>query len=174
MILTMGILLIPGLNSCKKGEGDPAISFKSRDARLCQTWVLTKIEGTKVSNGISTTFSYNGTTYSEVRSDNTSEKATGTYELTMDKHGSLSYSETYLPDGGVADNESGTGRWVWVDSDKDKSYIYILDGGQHLFYSNIFYCYKLSSKELIFKLTYSYIENGDPYSYDKTFTFERK
>ena len=33
------------LPSCKKGENDPFISLKSRDARITAKWKLTKIEG---------------------------------------------------------------------------------------------------------------------------------
>lgn len=39
------LLLISVFSSCKKGENDPVLSLKSRKARLCQTWKVTREEG---------------------------------------------------------------------------------------------------------------------------------
>ena len=174
IILFIGIFIIPSINSCKKGDGDPVISFKSRDARLCQTWVLTKIEGNKVSSGITTTISYDGTNFSAVKSNNTSETGTGTFEITFNKEGTLDYTEAFLPTGGVADNGSGTGNWVWAGSGKNKSSLYLLHIDANLFDANIYSCYKLSSKELILIYRFIEITDGDTYSYDETYTFEKK
>lgn len=54
LILTLTVSVLP---SCKKGSDDPAISFKSRNSRITNTWNLTKYEKN------STTQDLNGTTY---------------------------------------------------------------------------------------------------------------
>ena len=40
------MVLVANLSSCKKGENDPFLSLKSRKARLCGEWTVTKSEGT--------------------------------------------------------------------------------------------------------------------------------
>jgi len=45
--------------SCKKGEDDPGLSFRSRKARFTNTWVLTKYEKNGAAQDISgTTYTY--------------------------------------------------------------------------------------------------------------------
>lgn len=45
------VLLLIALNSCGKYEDGPALSFTSKENRLCRTWILEKINH---SNGYST------------------------------------------------------------------------------------------------------------------------
>ena len=137
-LLFAGIILASlAMNSCKKGENDPFISLKSRDARITAKWKLTKIEGTNVNGtpSVTQTIRFNGTTYSETYSTGNSNSATGSFEMTIDKKGTLNYSETFTPSSGTSDVESGTSEWYWIDSDKSKlfwfSNIYtnLFDGG---------------------------------------------
>ena len=38
-LIVLGFFNLLGLNSCKKAEGDPWLSLRSRDARLIGTWI---------------------------------------------------------------------------------------------------------------------------------------
>ena len=57
VLLLVAVFAIPMLNSCKKGEGDPFLSLKSREGRLKGEWKLT--EGTET--GTMGTTSYTAT-----------------------------------------------------------------------------------------------------------------
>jgi hypothetical protein len=43
LVMLAALIVIPAFQSCKKGENDPAISFRSRDARLIGNWKLVKV-----------------------------------------------------------------------------------------------------------------------------------
>jgi len=164
-------------NSCKKGADDPFISLRSRDGRITAKWKLSKIDGTILSNfgstQITTTCSYDGTIYSQTSTPGTTTTATGTYEMTIDKNGNVSFSETYTASGGTADIESGEGHWLWIDSDKNKSYI-SLDGGSNLFQSNLYYVDRLAGSELILKETSKDVNNNILNSTNITYSFEKE
>ena len=110
-----------GFYGCKKGEGDPMISFKSRDKRMMGEWTVSKIDESRVTvykdNTVNATFyqhqttsetkSFDGSTWSEtVKKDytgnpaptTTSETETNVYTttitLTLDKHGVAKSTET--------------------------------------------------------------------------------
>lgn len=50
------------LESCKKGEGDPALSLRSRKARFAGEWTVSAGKGSSTSGGNTTTWVYDGTT----------------------------------------------------------------------------------------------------------------
>lgn len=175
MLLLTGFIL--SFNSCKKGENDPSISLKSRDARITAKWKLTKIEATGVhtwgTTTSTTTTAYDGTIYTQTNTGSPSTSATGSYEMTIDKQGQVSWSENYTESGGDADIKSGEGQWGWMNSDKNKEFIWI-DGGYNLFEGGMFYVDRLASKELILHYTYKYVNNGNTNSYDKKYTFTKQ
>lgn len=84
------ILIIGALAGCKKYEEGPSLSFRSREARVANTW--------KVAS-----YTINGT-------DNTSVLANINYLETYDKDGNYSYSSSL---------GTGTGRWEFQSSDQE-------------------------------------------------------
>ena len=172
LMLLATVLVLP---SCKKGENDPFISLKSRDAKITAKWKLTKIAytSTSVTSGTSftTTISYDGSveTYT---SGTISGTATGTYEMTIEKDGKMSVSETYTS-GGSTDVYTSTGTWEWLNSDQNKTVI-LLDGGNNLFQGGLWVIDRLSSKELVLTDVGNSNDNGDTNTWDKKYTFEKQ
>lgn len=176
-LLMLLMVALTVFNSCKKGPEDPFLSFSSRDNRVTAKWKLTKIEGTDVTyflnSQVTTTITYDGTVYTETPSIGTGSTATGTYELTIDKEGKVSFSEVYTPSGGTADIQSGSGTWFWMNADKNKDILYLNVGGQ-LFSENMCHVNRLSSKDMILQVFNSYIDNGHTYSTDFKYTFTKE
>lgn len=50
LVLLAIAVTVPFFNGCKKGENDPFISLRSRDARLMGEWTVSKIEGTRTTD----------------------------------------------------------------------------------------------------------------------------
>jgi hypothetical protein len=53
--LAMVALLAPAIESCKKGEEDPAISMRTRDSRMTGTWKMVSVEETSTNTNTTTT-----------------------------------------------------------------------------------------------------------------------
>ncbi|TND05086.1 MAG: hypothetical protein FD123_3706 [Bacteroidetes bacterium] len=95
------------LESCKKGEGDPALSFRSRKARVAGEWKTTAGSGTSTAGSTTTTWTYDGANYTTTSGSNSVtvartmnyvfEKA-GTYTFTQVTT-STGYSETITQSG---------------------------------------------------------------------------
>ena len=176
-LLMLVILVSPAFNSCKKGENDPAISLKSRDGRLAQTWKLTGIEGTIVStyggDAVTTTYAFDGSIFSQTSTPGGTSTATGTYEMIIEKNGNMSFAETLTPSNGTADIATGEGHWQWIDSDKNKSFL-IIDGGSNIFSGGLLYVDRLAGSELVLKETTKNTTNSNTSSTDLTYTFEKQ
>jgi hypothetical protein len=174
-ISLLSMTFISLLQSCKKGENDPAISFRSRDARLIGSWKMVKLYGTRSSDdgtiNFFSTFTYDGYTFLDDM-NNGPVGGTGTYEMIIEKHGNMSWSEN-IQVGNQNLINSGTGYWKWINTDKNKSMVN-LSGGGYLFKSSDFVIDRLAYKELILRLKYNTYEEGDTYSFDYTYTFERQ
>ncbi|MEI7594169.1 MAG: hypothetical protein WCK02_00355 [Bacteroidota bacterium] len=172
-------LCLPLLNSCKKGENDPFISLKSRDNKISQKWKLTKSEVIQVSpystSSETVTATYDGTTQKIVYTlePANNKTATGTFEMTLEKNGTLTYNENYALAGSTAIIRSGTSYWNWVNTGKNKSEINI-GAGDDLFESGSYVIDRLASKELVLKYDYKITENGFNRSYSCTYTFEKE
>ncbi|OQA01464.1 MAG: hypothetical protein BWY70_00369 [Bacteroidetes bacterium ADurb.Bin408] len=54
VLLLVAVFAIPILNSCKKGEGDPSLSLRSREGRLKGEWKL--VSGTETGTSGTTTY----------------------------------------------------------------------------------------------------------------------
>lgn len=174
--LLMLALLAPTFNSCKKGEEDPFLSLKSRDARITGEWELTKIEGTQVESygtTTTTTYTYNGTIYTKANNPGTTTTASGTYELTIDKKGAVSYSETYTPSGETVIIKTGHSTWYWVDADKNKSSV-VLNVDGNLFSGGIYVVEQLKNKEIILLEKYDWVSGTNSNSIDKRYTFTKE
>lgn len=138
--------------SCKKGENDPAISFKSRKGRLAGEWTVSSYEATGsdtwTSSGLSATDKYtesfDGTTWTSVETDSdgdiTETKANvSEWTFTFEKDGTYSTKQgititewSYTPSGGSKVTTAVTtcnvysmeeaGNWSFVGKDKDGEY----------------------------------------------------
>lgn len=74
------------LNSCRKGEEDPAISLRSRKARLVGDWKLTEGKTDQTQNGSLSTTTYDGT--NEITTSNGQSDTTGfTNNMTFNSDG---------------------------------------------------------------------------------------
>lgn len=62
--ITVAVLMLGtlALESCKKGEGDPALSLRSRKARFAGEWTVSAGKGSSTSGGTTTTWVYDGAT----------------------------------------------------------------------------------------------------------------
>jgi hypothetical protein len=186
IISKLGIIALVGivtLQGCKKGENDPLISLKSRDARITGTWELTSQEAEYTYksefNGESATEttkqSYDGNmmteTYTETYNGQTeSESDTYDYsfEMTIDKDGT--YSLTVASDG---DKQESSGNWWWLSDKKNKTRIALDDD------FGSFEIDQLKNKELILTSETSYKNtDADGYSSEETqsmtMTFTKK
>lgn len=151
--LTLTAILLAGslltLESCKRGENDPAISLVSRTNRLVGTWKLTQKQGSIVVNTTagsvttseSITSSYTDATQNGLEqtqySQNTNAPVSKTFpysfRITFEKTGDYTYDAVfYRP---VTSNTSitqiykGTGNWNWLDKGKDKLGLQLLNEG---------------------------------------------
>ncbi len=120
IIAIIGIaVMLPALQSCKKGENDPAISLKSRTARLSGEWTVSKASIISTSGGVTTTTTYNGSTVTITYSDgSTGSTGTFTWTFSIDKNGTYTeeISETYT---GITESRKTEGAWNWADGNKD-------------------------------------------------------
>jgi len=123
--------------SCKKGENDPFLSFKSRTARLKGTWKMVGKEAS-LSNTVTVGQASPVNTYVSSTYDGTKEILTITSssiatkivyydsEITFSEKGDFSYALfVYYPADTTNQNFKtsafqGTGMWTWNDMDKNK------------------------------------------------------
>ncbi len=172
-ILFIALGLIIGsvtLTGCKKGENDPFLSLKSRDARITANWKLVKVESTEVSTGPSGTdtftSTYDGTTMSLAYNGVTG--AAYSYSLSVEILKDGTYISTEVEDG---DSRTINGRWVWMNAAKNKTMISLDNLGT-------FEVNGLKSKELMLKVYSKDVEvtGGDTYTDESTaaWTFEKQ
>lgn len=164
---------------CKRGEEDPAISFKSRDSRIEGEWDLTsytKETSTTTENVAATggenssiqtsNISYTGTTLTKSGTQNLNgditvyepESFNYTLAVTFDKDGTYTFEETLTSKEtiGTKNSESGTGAWMWSNTAKNKTGIQVSVFGASSELDvdyGIFTLKKLSKDEMIW--TYS-------------------
>lgn len=76
------------LESCKKGDGDPFLSLRSRKARVAGDWKVSSGSGTDINGSSTVNWTYNGTNYSESGASTLNYGLT--IEYTFDKDGTWS------------------------------------------------------------------------------------
>ena len=166
--------------SCKKGENDPGLSFRSRDARLVGEWQLKSVSSTAtynvftssaVSSTTIVTDTYDGTLWVDAVDGVTNNSDSYSLSLNIEKTGKISCVEV---DNGRT--REGTSDWYWLDSKKNKTEVYVgLTNTKH-FDRGIYNLDRLSNKEIVF--TYSFYDkdidagNGDETIIEETWTFE--
>jgi hypothetical protein len=125
MILMVSIFILDG---CKKGENDPLLSMRSRDARITGNWELTSYERTRTTsnNGDQSTRteSFDGKIWTVTNSNGSTSTESYSRELTIEKDGT--YSAVVIQDG---QTYSETSRWSWLNDAKNKTRILFDDGG---------------------------------------------
>lgn len=161
IVLFIGVLTLEG---CRKGENDPLISLRSRDARVTGEWKLVEFESTRTE-----VYSEDNTTLTVVRTDNydgsiwtrTTSGGTDSYsysqDLIIEKDGKYTYKVSN--DG---DREEANGRWSWLDDAKNKRRILLDD---------IYNIDQLKNSEMIFTedRESSSVDSDGP-SYKETYT----
>jgi hypothetical protein len=136
LIINLILITVVGIStqSCKKGENDPFLSFRSRDGRLTRSWSLTSIDETKTTNtkngGITitsvTTITYSDGVRKTVQDNNPSITDNFTFEITFDKRGIVTFKLAKFDDKGKSSGVyEGAGRWTWKDTDKRKSTVFL-------------------------------------------------
>lgn len=122
------------LQSCKVGEDDPGISFRSRDARLKANWKLATMEaayeitsfdqnGQPVQTGINLNFD-GYTLYTRFTTGGAvvADSAFGySYQLKISDDGKTSYSSTMIYKNLIGVNSFGNDNWFWLNTDEKKS-----------------------------------------------------
>ncbi len=169
-LITLAVVMFSGVffTGCKKGEDDPFISLKSRDARITAKWKLVNYEG--LESGISffsgesytTTIAYNGTLLTTTSTSNGVESIPFTYEMEILKDGELTY--TQVSDGSV---QSGKEYWFWLNNTDNKTGI-ILGGPL----GEIYQIDRLSSSELILSYETEETDVYDGTSYPQKSSFK--
>ena len=185
-------MALPFFNGCKKGDQDPFLSLRSRDSRLIKTWKLTKLEGTVINSTqwptdstTTTNYSFNGTTYKTVTtttgtSGTNTVDYTGSYSMEIKEDGSVEVEETITAEASSTTiTRTSKGSWVWVSGDKKKDHLSIsLLSSLVLFRGGLVYVTRLSSKELVLKVSSSNSNTTGSYSNsfssDFTYSFEKK
>ncbi len=137
LIALVCLSIIPG---CKKGENDPFISFRSRDARITGKWKVVNLELIESYNESINTSILNGSilTNTNNNGNSTSYSYSANWEILAD--GILKY--TYISDGELS---SGSYTWHWIDDTQKKTKILLSDGG-------VYVVDRLTNNELILKL----------------------
>ena len=165
LILLFAFVCLVAIPSCKKGENDPFISFRSRDARITGKWKVVNYELIDNNNGSINTSSLNGSILTEtINGNSTSYSYSQNWEIQA--NGVLKY--TYIIDGELL---SGSVSWHWLDDNQNKTKI-ILYGDE------IYVVDRLTNNELVLKIESSDtdLSNGNNYvnSFSQTITFEKE
>jgi hypothetical protein len=170
--VAMLVLASLGLESCKKGEGDPFLSLRSRKGRVAGEWKVTAGKGSSVSSASSTTWTYDGATESStevIGTSSTTDTDTYTKEYTFEKDGT--YTSSHIETVGTTTITTTTkGNWNFeggVGEVKNKSQIVMVTTeytesngtttnttsytGSTPFNTEVWDVYQLKSKEMIVK-----------------------
>lgn len=110
------VILAAMLAGCKKGENDPAISLKSRKARLVGEWKLSAAENTSMYDGYTEIYKFDDgkVTYTE---GSTTIIGTGDETMIISKDGTYEIKRT-ITLGGSTEMITEEGLWYFVDNNK--------------------------------------------------------
>ncbi len=165
LILLFAFVCLLAIPSCKKGENDPFISFRSRDARFTGKWKVVNLELIENNNGSINTSILNGSIFTEtINGTSTSYSFSANWEILAD--GIIKYTD--IIDGELS---SGTFTWHWIDDTQKKTKI-LIDGGA------VYVVDRLTNNELVLKIESldTDLSNGNNYanSFSQTITFEKE
>lgn len=101
------------LSNCRKGPEDPAISFRSRKARLEGEWLMKSGNAALTKAPYNNNYAFNGTKVelNTTESGGPATIYTGSYNLTLNikKNGTFTFRENF-----VGDIFEGSGTWVFL------------------------------------------------------------
>ena len=183
IVLLVGAVLVSFLDSCKKGEDDPAISLKSRTARLKGEWELVSGVGSYVNPNYTYTVTYSGTTATTTQGSNSSTRPysekhefgkNNVYKYTLSDDNSMKFTEGFWTFIGGYDDYSKK-EMVLVrtkfESVASTYYNYSMSYTEDEMPSEVIRFKRLSSKECIIEYdgTTTYDSNIYRYNIEKTF-----
>ena len=165
IFLLLAIVFLTVIPSCKKGENDPFISFRSRNSRITGKWKVVNFEYVEINgnnnsslilNGSTMTQNSNGNVTSYSFSSNLEIMEDGTYKLFSDSNGEISNS---------------INTWHWFDDTQNKTRILLGDVGE-------FIVDRLTNNELVLKSYEQYSSSSSGSSnfqdYSYTLSFEKE
>jgi hypothetical protein len=94
------VMLIPLLNSCKKGDEDPLFSIYSRKHRLCHDWKFSYYKKILQHNDSIISYEFDGASMHKIMG-NQSYYSAATMQISIDKDGSYIWEETISNDTSV-------------------------------------------------------------------------
>jgi hypothetical protein len=125
--LVVLILVQAVLSSCRKGENDPWLSFRPRDARITQKWEIKGLDGTFVTaeNGASSSFRYelNQNIITIVQSPGSARNFGYSFTIQLFDNGNMQAIETLTDSVGTQFESLANGQWYWLDDAKNKGSI---------------------------------------------------
>lgn len=192
IILVISSLMV--FNSCKRGEEDPFLSFKSRDSRISGEWMISDISGSS-NNYVkylqdpqagnswreAVTYSFSGYIMNQTVTTTTvfdGETTTNTdiytmyrnETVTIDKDGTV----TVVSSDEDGDVETETGRWYWTNNNKKKIGIAFDIDGDYTAFDII----QLKDKELILQIkeqsSYSSDYSNETSDFEINYTYEKQ
>ena len=165
VIVLISLVCLIVIPSCKKGDNDPFISLRSRDARITGKWKVVKFEEIDNNNGSIYTSILNGSILTETSNGSSSSYS---YSFNWEILADGTYKYTRITDGELS---SGSYSWHWVDDTQKKTKIILYGGG-------LFVVDRLTNNDLVLKYEYgdTDLSNGsnDVDSYSLTITLEKE
>lgn len=186
-----------GFEGCKKGPNDPFLSIHTRKARVAGEWTLKSGSGTDVNNSQTTTWTFDGSNYSETDQSGTFTAGLK-WTFTFEKDGTFKTVQTTTYGGaGGTDVVTETGTWNFtgrVGEDKNADHIIMKTLSSQDVYSvgsssttttdtytgddaptSLYYLDELKNKEMIFTWdgTSSYTPSSTSTSSKGTMTLEQ-
>ncbi|SFT67587.1 hypothetical protein SAMN05216474_1718 [Lishizhenia tianjinensis] len=165
VFLSLAFITSLTFTSCKKGENDPAISLKSRDARITGEWKLTNLSGDfidRYENSDGTVSSYKQTlSYTDGKVTVTDQDGESqTFEFLLDLNLEKDQNMTiyhYLNGDGSFEEYTHKDQWYWLDGVKKKTQIYLPGFNEitYLGYDDALIVERLSDKELHLRINTS-------------------
>ena len=160
--ILIAVMALATLAGCKKGENDPGISFRSRDARIVGEWKLssyeysdettTTIQSTTTVSSTKTTFSNGSYTTVKNPSSGGSDDSKYEYTLNIEKGGKATLTVVETNPNGPNSTEVAEGDWYWLDADKNKAKIALnvyVSGPIEYFDGGFFDVDELRNKKLV-------------------------
>ena len=165
LILLFAILFLTIIPSCKKGDNDPFLSFRSRDSRIIGKWKAVKFDYIEINgdnnfsqilSGATMTQTNNGNVIYYSYSSNLEIFEDGSYKLSSIRNGEIS-------------NTINT--WHWFDGTHKKTRLLLEDSG-------VFVVDRLTNNELVLKSNEQYSSSSSGSSnfqdYSYTLSFEKE
>ena len=142
LISTFVFIFFIAIPSCKKGQDDPFISIRSRDARITAKWKLINYEKTSSGSTSSSSSFLNGSILTETIVYPSYGSFTDTYSYSeeWEINSDGTFNSTVVVDGNISTYKS---TWHWLNGTDDKTFIFVDN--------EIYTIDRLSMKELILR-----------------------